>query len=119
MHNTTQIPVVIPQGLKSFKDIWYQIFLYCLATSLLIHGIAALFAFRALKSHRFGRYVPLVLVLCGFLYPLTGGVISSGCIAWIYRSAEYVMLYYTAFIFGAGQAFMVFFISFLRIFGTL
>ena len=106
-------------GLRSFRDIWYQIFLYCLATNLLMHCVAALFACRALRTHKFGRYVPIVLLLAGFLYPLTGGVITSGCISWIYVSADYNMLYYTAFIFGAGQSFLVFLVSFLRIYGTL
>ena len=56
---------------------WYQIFLWCLAASVLIHCVAACFAFGALRRHSRGRFLPLLFLLLGFLYPVTGGVITS------------------------------------------
>ncbi len=56
---------------------WYQIFLYCLATTVLMHGLASLLALRALRKHKLGRYIPIVIAVTGFLYPLTGGIITS------------------------------------------
>ena len=60
-----------------FSDMWYQIFLYCLATTVLMHGLASLIALRALRKHKLGRYIPIVIAVAGFLYPLTGGIITS------------------------------------------
>lgn len=56
---------------------WYQIFLYCLATTVLMHGLASLLAIKALQSHRYGRYLPIIIAVTGFLYPLTGGIVTS------------------------------------------
>lgn len=58
---------------------WYQIFLWCLATSVFIHCISACVAFLALRKHSRGVFFPLLVVFIGFLYPVTGGVITSEC----------------------------------------
>ena len=42
-----------------------------------MHGFASLLALRTLQSHKVGRYFPLVIAVAGFLYPLTGGIITS------------------------------------------
>lgn len=56
---------------------WYQIFLWCLATSVFIHCISASVAFLALRKHSRGVFFPLLVIFIGFLYPVTGGVITS------------------------------------------
>ena len=56
---------------------WYQIFLWCLATSVFIHCISACVAFLALRKHSRGVFFPLLVIFIGFLYPVTGGVITS------------------------------------------
>ena len=58
-------------------EIWYQIFLYCLATTVLMHVIAAVVSLRSIRKHRVCRYLPVVLIIAGFLYPLTGGMLTS------------------------------------------
>ena len=42
-----------------------------------MHGFASLLALRTLQSHKVGRYFPLVIAVAGFLYPLTGGIVTS------------------------------------------
>ncbi len=59
------------------SDMWYQIFLYCLATTVLMYGLASLLALRALRKHKQGRYIPIVIAVAGLLYPLTGGIVTS------------------------------------------
>ena len=58
-------------------EMWYQIFLWCLATSVFIHCISASVAFLSLRKHSRGVFLPLVVIFIGFLYPVTGGVITS------------------------------------------
>ena len=58
-------------------EMWYQIFLWCLATSVFIHCISASVAFLALRKHSRGVFLPLLVIFIGFLYPVTGGVITS------------------------------------------
>lgn len=122
--NTTATPQRIrtaenSDDLVSFKDISYQIFLYCLATTVLVHGLAALLALRSLRTHKIGRYLSILLFVSGFLYPLTGGIITSCCIAWIYSAAGYRMGKPFAFFFGGGQTLVLVVVSFSRIYGTL
>ncbi|XP_065669267.1 transmembrane protein 170A isoform X2 [Hydra vulgaris] len=106
-------------NIQSFNAIWYQIFLYCLATVLFVHIIAALVAFFSLRKHQVGRYLCIVLFLYGFLYPLTGGFITSVLIAWIYSAAGYTMEKNFAFVYGAGQALVLFLVSFIHLYGLL
>ena len=42
-----------------------------------MHCVTALLALRSLRKHRIGRYLPVVIIITGFLYPLTGGIITS------------------------------------------
>jgi len=125
MVTTKNIPTAQPirtierDGLVNFHDIWYQIFLYCLATTLLMHGLAALVSIRSLRKHTYGRYLPILLILLGFLYPLTGGLVTSAFIAWIYTAANYSMEKHYAFVYGAGQTLCLFITSFIRLYGTL
>ena len=56
---------------------WYRIFLSDLATSVIIHCVGALLSFCTLRRHKYGRFFPVLVIVVGFLYPVTGGVISS------------------------------------------
>ena len=49
-----------PDSLKSGTDIWYEIFIWCLFSSLFIYSIAAVGAFLTLRKHKLGRYVHAV-----------------------------------------------------------
>ncbi|KAK3752025.1 hypothetical protein QZH41_009339 [Actinostola sp. cb2023] len=107
------------ENLESFARMWYLIFLWCLGASVFIHCIAACVAFGALRKHPRGRFFPLVIVIFGFLYPITAGVVTSATIAAVYRTAKFVMPVYIAFLWGAGQSFIGFLISYSRILATL
>ena len=67
----------IGDSLFTIAEMWYQIFLWCLATSVFIHCISACVAFLALRKHSRGVFFPLLVIFIGFLYPVTGGVITS------------------------------------------
>jgi len=84
-----------------------------------MHGFASLLALRTLQSHKVGRYFPLVIAVAGFLYPLTGGIVTSALVAWVYKTGNFEMESYVAFLWGGGQAFLLFIISFTRIPATL
>jgi hypothetical protein len=60
-----------------FVGMWYQIFLYDLATSVFIHCIVALLSFCSLRRHKYGRFFPVFVIIVGFMFPVTGGVITS------------------------------------------
>lgn len=105
--------------LRSFGEMWYQIFLWCLATSVFIHCISASVAFLALRKHSRGVFLPLLVIFIGFLYPVTGGVITSATIAAVYQTAHFTMPRYASFLWGAGQAFIGFLVSYTRVLATL
>ena len=47
-----------PSGnLTAFGDIWYEVFIWCLFSSLFLYNAAAVGAFLTLRKHKFGRYV--------------------------------------------------------------
>ena len=59
---------------------WYWVFLWCLFSSLLVHGAAGLLMLVMLQRHRWGRLITLVLLSAGFLASLSGGVVTSECL---------------------------------------
>uniref|UniRef100_A0A7M5WSU3 Transmembrane protein n=2 Tax=Clytia hemisphaerica TaxID=252671 RepID=A0A7M5WSU3_9CNID len=105
--------------LTGFNEIWYKIFLYCLGSNVFVHVIAAFIALRALHKNKYGRYLPVAIILIGFLYPISGGFITSCCIAWIYTAANYAMEVQMCAIYGVGQTFFLVVVSFVRLYGTL
>ena len=60
-------------------EMWYQIFLWALGTSIFIHCVVALISFCTLRRHKYGRFFPILVIIVGFLFPVTGGVITSKC----------------------------------------
>lgn len=60
-------------------EMWYWVFLWCLFSSLFVHGAAGLLMLVTLQRHRRGRLITLVLVSVGFLASLSGSVITSKC----------------------------------------
>ncbi|XP_068725483.1 transmembrane protein 170B-like [Montipora capricornis] len=109
----------VQETLQSFGEMWYQIFLWCLATSVFIHCISACIAFLALRKHSRGFFFPLLVIFIGFLYPVTGGVITSATIAAVYETSRFTMPRYASFLWGAGQAFIGFLVSYTRVLATL
>ncbi|XP_071504058.1 transmembrane protein 170B-like [Diadema setosum] len=106
-------------ALDSWIKMWYQIFLWHLFSSFLIHAVAAIVAFCALRKHKIGRLYSLLVILMGFLGPITGGILSSAIIAGLFETTEVTMIPLWALVCGWGQTIMVAVISFSRILGTL
>ncbi|CAB3977170.1 transmembrane 170A [Paramuricea clavata] len=104
---------------SSFSEMWYLIFVYDLATSVFIHCIVALLSFCSLRKHKYSRFFPILVIIVGFLFPVTGGIITSALISLVYQSARLTMPNYVAFLWGGGQAFALFLVSYTRILATL
>uniref|UniRef100_A0A3B3RHN9 Transmembrane protein 170B n=1 Tax=Paramormyrops kingsleyae TaxID=1676925 RepID=A0A3B3RHN9_9TELE len=76
--------------LQHFTEMWYWVFLWCLFSSLLLHGAVGLLMLVALQRHRRGRLITLLLVSVGFLASLSGAVITSQ--SFLPRAAPHVCL---------------------------
>lgn len=63
--------------LPLLSEMWYWVFLWCLFSSLFVHGAAGLLMLVTLQRHKRGRLITLVLVSVGFLASLSGSVITS------------------------------------------
>nr|XP_010790875.1 PREDICTED: transmembrane protein 170B [Notothenia coriiceps] len=63
--------------LQHFTEMWYWVFLWCLFSSLFVHGAVGLLMLVMLQRHKRGRLITLVLVSVGFLASLSGSVITS------------------------------------------
>jgi len=105
--------------LDTFAEMWYQVFLWALFSSLLIHIMSASIAFFMLKRHKTGRFVPIAVVVMGVLSPLTGGVVTSAAVAGVYRASGFQMAPFYALIWGLGQTVLATIMSFTRILATL
>jgi len=49
-----------------FPEMWYQIFLWALVSSVFVHIIAGAICFATLRQHKYGKYVKDLL----FIYEL-------------------------------------------------
>ncbi|KAK5617059.1 hypothetical protein CRENBAI_016543 [Crenichthys baileyi] len=105
--------------LQHFTEMWYWVFLWCLFSSLFVHGTGGLLMLVMLQRHKWGRLITLVLVSVGFLASLSGGVITSAAVAGVYRVAGKGMAPLEALVFGVGQTTLSIVISFSRILATL
>ncbi|XP_013881140.1 transmembrane protein 170B [Austrofundulus limnaeus] len=111
-------------ALQHFSEMWYWVFLWCLFSSLFVHGAAGLLMLVLLQRHRWGRLVTLVLLSGGFLASLCGGVITSksrpgAAVAGVYRMAGKGMVPLEALVLGVGQTALSVVVSFSRILATL
>uniref|UniRef100_UPI00358E9390 transmembrane protein 170B n=1 Tax=Myxine glutinosa TaxID=7769 RepID=UPI00358E9390 len=107
------------ERLTTFADMWYWVFLWALFSSLFVHGAAALIAFLLLRRHRIGRFVPVVIIVMGFLGPILGGTVTSVAFAGVHQAAGKTMAPLEALVFGTGQTVLTIIVSFSRILATL
>ncbi|XP_017310776.1 transmembrane protein 170B isoform X2 [Ictalurus punctatus] len=105
--------------LQHFTEMWYWVFLWCLFSSLFVHGAVGLLMCVMLQRHKRGRLITLVLISAGFLASIIGGVLTSAVVAWVYRVAGKDMAPLEALVFGVGQTTLAILISFSRILATL
>ncbi|KAL1129326.1 hypothetical protein AAG570_013855 [Ranatra chinensis] len=98
---------------------WYQIFLWALFSSILVHSIAAVIAFATLRKHHYGKFFPVLISLMGLVTPLTSGVVSSATIAFVYRASSFQMAPMYAMFWGVGQTVLGAAIGFTRVLATL
>ncbi|XP_011644684.1 transmembrane protein 170B [Pogonomyrmex barbatus] len=105
--------------LTSFTEMWYQIFLWALFSSMFIHTIAGAYCFDTLRKHKYGKYFPLVIIIMGVLLPLTSGVVSSAAVAFVYRASSYQMPPLYALLWGIGQTVVTVCVGLTRILATL
>ncbi|MCI4392308.1 hypothetical protein PGIGA_G00144490 [Pangasianodon gigas] len=105
--------------LQHFTEMWYWVFLWCLFSSLFVHGAVGLLMCVMLQRHKRGRLITLVLISAGFLASIIGGVLTSAVVAWVYRVAGKDMAPLEALVFGVGQTTLTILISFSRILATL
>ncbi|KAG7219397.1 hypothetical protein INR49_002829 [Caranx melampygus] len=107
------------QGAPLPHEMWYWVFLWCLFSSLFIHGAVGLLMLVMLQRHRRGRLITMVMVSVGFLASLCGGVITSAAVAGVYRVAGKDMAPLEALVLGVGQTSLSVVVSFSRVLATL
>lgn len=105
--------------LNTFAEMWYQVFLWNLFSSLFVHIIAAIIAFATLRKHKFGRFFPVTILIVGVVNPLTTGVVTSATVAFVYRASNFHMLPFYALVWGVSQTIMSACFGFTRILATL
>lgn len=110
-------PTKVP--MDSFGAMWYHVFVWGLFSSLFVHLLAASVAVLALRKHGLGRWLPILILAMGIIAPLTGGVITSAVIAYVYKASNFVMDPKYALIWGTGQTALAVVMSYTRILATL
>jgi len=105
--------------LNTFYEMWYNIFLWSLFSSIFIHTIAAIIAFITLRKHKFGRFFSILILIMGVISPTTSGIISSAAIGFVHRASSLYMTPIYAMIWGVGQTLVTACIGFTRILATL
>lgn len=105
--------------LNGFLEIWYQVFLWALFSSMFVHVIAALIALCRLRKHKIGRWIPVLIFGMGVLSPCTLGAVTSAAIAGFYRASDVEMMPFYALLWGLGQTIISMVFSFTRILATL
>lgn len=105
--------------LNTFAEMWYQVFLWSLFSSIFVHTCAALISFATLRKHKFGKFFPIFILVMGVMAPTTSGILSSAAIAFVYRASSLQMSPVYAMLWGIGQTVMSACVGFTRILATL
>lgn len=56
---------------------WYQVFLWALFSSVLVHIIAAGFSYASLRNHKYARFAPVFVLCAGIITPFTVSLVTS------------------------------------------
>ncbi|XP_072013441.1 transmembrane protein 170A-like [Amphiura filiformis] len=107
------------EPLANWIEMWYQIFLWYLFSSFLVHSGAALVAVWALHRHKYGRFYAVLILVMGFIGPITGGIATSAIIAGLFKTTTFKFYPMYAMVCGWGQTIMMILISYTRILATL
>ncbi|KAI1280621.1 Transmembrane protein [Halotydeus destructor] len=105
--------------LDTFIEMWYQVFLWALFSSFLVHLIAAGFAFTSLRMHKVARFAPIFILAAGIVTPFTVSLVTSAVIAGVYRAASFKMVPLYALFYGIGQTVTTLAFAYSRILATL
>ncbi|XP_055329031.1 transmembrane protein 170B-like [Paramacrobiotus metropolitanus] len=105
--------------LKFFAEMWYNIFLWELFASFIMHSIAGLISIIALRRHNLMRWYSAAIVVVGLLSSLTTGVITSAAIAGVYRASNIQLDPIYAMVWGVGQSAFKVGLSFNKILASL
>ncbi len=108
-----------PQPLATGAEIWYEVFVWCLVSSVILYAVAAVFAFLTLRKHKLGRFYSLMILFMGFILPLTLGLLSSASVAFVYKTSSFGMSTSHAIMWGVGQTVIHAFFGVTRILATL
>jgi len=108
-----------PNPLITWTDILYEVFIWCLFSSLFIYFLGAAAAFLTLRKHKFGRFYSLMIIVMGVIIPLTLGVASSASIAFVYKTSSFEMSQSHAMMWGVGQTVIHAFFGSVRFLATL
>ncbi|XP_055379424.1 transmembrane protein 170A [Condylostylus longicornis] len=115
---------------SKFPEIWYSIFIWTVFSSIFIHTCAAIVSFLTLRKHKFGRFFSVLILVTGFVLPVTTGLISSAIIALVHWAATvpshtdsdrfvYQFNEIYGIIYGVGQTILSACLGFTRILATL
>ena len=115
----TQIIISSPM-LATFRNLWYQMFLATLLSSLLIHLFGAILLYVRLRKHRYAKYLALTIQIAGLATPLLICSVSNALIAIILVFTErFDISWFYVILIGCLQTVCVIAVEFLRIIQTL
>lgn len=86
-----------------FSESLKIMFLSCLLSSISLYGIATIVACQSLKARKFGRCCAVFIFAHGIIIPITLGLITSACVAFVYTASNIDMSLCEAFLWGAGH----------------
>ena len=104
---------------NSLPEIWYEVFMWNLLSSVILYSVLAVIAFLTLRKHKFGRFYSLMILVMGVFLPLTIGVLSSAAVAFVYKTSSFPMPQTHAIFWGGGQTVIHALFGVTRILATL
>lgn len=109
-----------PNDMTRIRQLWYQMFLSTLISSIVIHSIGSIILLVRLRSHHYAKWLALLVQLAGFLTPIFLGSVTNALIASILViSDRYELPFYIVISIGLAQTLCVVAMQFLKIIQTL
>lgn len=109
-----------PNDMAQIRQLWYQMFLSTLISSIVLHSIGSIILLVRLRSHHYAKWLALLIQLAGFLTPIFLGSVTNALIASILViSNRYELPFYFVISIGLAQTLCIVAMQFLKIIQTL
>ncbi|XP_004364768.1 hypothetical protein CAOG_01900 [Capsaspora owczarzaki ATCC 30864] len=105
--------------IEGFSEIWLSVFLWTVASTVLVYVIGGFVAFFSFNKLRLAGFLPFLFLVMGLLVSVIIGGISSVAVAGVFVSGAFPFPILQSVFYGLGLTTIYLFFTFTKLYATL